>query len=49
MPTTTKGIPYPASSDDPDVPADMQALAEAIDNLLDSAGASFHPFLLMGA
>lgn len=31
MPTTTRGYPYPSTSDDPDVPADMQALAEAID------------------
>lgn len=47
MPTTTKGIPYPDSSDDPDVPADMQALAQAVDALLSDSG--FHPFLLMGA
>lgn len=34
MPTTTKGFPYPANSDNVDVPGDMQALAEAIDTEL---------------
>jgi hypothetical protein len=36
MPTTTKGFPYPSSSDNPNIPADFQALAEAIDTELDS-------------
>lgn len=36
MPSTTKGFPYPANSDNVDVPGDMQALAEAIDTGLDS-------------
>lgn len=31
MGTTTGGIVYPSSTDDPDVPADMQALAESIE------------------
>jgi hypothetical protein len=31
MPTTARGYPYPSSSDDPDVPADLAALATAID------------------
>lgn len=34
MPTTTLGAPYPASSDDPDVPADIQALAEWASTML---------------
>lgn len=36
MPTTSKGFPYPASTDNPNIPADFQALAEAIDTELDS-------------
>jgi len=36
MPTTSKGFPYPSSSDNPNIPADFQALAEAIDTELDS-------------
>ena len=31
MPTTTKGLPYPASTAAPNVPADLQALADALD------------------
>jgi hypothetical protein len=31
MPDTTRGYPYPADTDPADVPADIQALAEAID------------------
>ena len=31
MPLTTNGLPYPAASDIPDVPRDVQALADAID------------------
>lgn len=31
MPTTTNGFPYPATSDAPNVPADIQALANAAD------------------
>lgn len=31
MPETTRGYPYPAGTAIPDVPADMQALARAID------------------
>jgi hypothetical protein len=31
MPTTPKGLPYPASTAPPNVPADLQALAEAVD------------------
>lgn len=34
MPTTTKGFPYPATSDAVDIPGDMQSLAEAIDTFL---------------
>jgi len=40
MPSTTKGLPYPSSSDDPDIPADIQALAEAVDTELDGYAAS---------
>lgn len=32
--TTALGIPFPESTDDPDVPTDMQALAAFIDTLL---------------
>lgn len=35
MPSTTKGLPYPANSDAVDVPGDMQALAEAVDTEFD--------------
>lgn len=31
MPTTAKGLPYPASTAAPNVPADLQALAQAVD------------------
>ena len=31
MPTTTNGLPYPASTAPPNVPADLQALAQAVD------------------
>lgn len=31
MPTTAKGLPYPASTAPPNVPADLQALAEGVD------------------
>lgn len=30
MPSTSKGYPYPAATDVPDVPADIQSLADAI-------------------
>lgn len=32
---TTKGFPYPLQTDDPNVPGDIQALAEAVDTELD--------------
>jgi len=31
VPTTAKGLPYPASTAPPNVPADIQALAQAVD------------------
>ncbi len=34
MPLTSLGLPYPASTDDPDVPADIQALADALNTIL---------------
>jgi hypothetical protein len=34
MPSTSIGFPYPSSSDDPDVPADIQALADALNTFL---------------
>ncbi len=34
MPSTALGFPYPSSSDDPDVPADIQALADALNTFL---------------
>lgn len=36
MPNTAGGLPYPAGSDAPDVPGDMQALAEELDTQLAS-------------
>lgn len=35
MPSTSIGFPFPSSSDDPDVPADIQALADALNTFLD--------------
>ncbi len=41
MPTTpTHGLPFPTSADPNNVPADLQALAEAVDGL--------HPTLIIG-
>lgn len=37
MPNTTNGYPYPASTDTPDVPRDVQALAQAVDDKLATA------------
>ncbi len=34
MPNTALGFPYPSSSDDPDIPADIQALADALNAFL---------------
>lgn len=34
MPTTALGFTYPSSSDDPDVPADIQALADSLNAFL---------------
>jgi hypothetical protein len=36
MATTPRGLPYPASTDTPDVPADIQALAEAMEDVFDT-------------
>jgi hypothetical protein len=36
MPDTPGGFPYPAPTDRPDVPRDVQALAEAVDGRLGS-------------
>lgn len=38
MGTTPRGFPYPAATAAPDVPADLQALAEAIDDEFDDTG-----------
>lgn len=37
MPLTTNGLPYPAASDTPDVPRDVQALAEAMNKFAKTA------------
>lgn len=42
MPNTSKGFPYPNSSDDPDIPSDIQALAQAIDTGLNSYSQTTH-------
>ncbi|CAB4218232.1 hypothetical protein UFOVP1608_16 [uncultured Caudovirales phage] len=34
MATTTKGFPYPANTDPVNIPTDMGALAEAIDDYI---------------
>lgn len=34
MPETSMGLPYPASTDAPDIPADIQALADATNTVL---------------
>ena len=38
MPSTAKGYPYPSASDPADVPADIQALAAAVNNTAVSSG-----------
>lgn len=38
MPTTPNGLPYPASTAAPNVPADIQALALALDLLMKDTG-----------
>jgi hypothetical protein len=43
MPTTPNGLPYPAATDVPDVPADVQALAEQIDTDVFSAWSAYTP------
>lgn len=40
MPTTPKGFRYPAAGDAPNVPLDMQELAEDIDNYMGSRGSA---------
>lgn len=38
MPETTRGFPYPAPTDRPDVPRDIQALAESVDGYVAGTG-----------
>ena len=40
MPSTPNGLPYPLAAAPPNVPADIQALAEAVDARLTSSGSS---------
>lgn len=50
MPATPNGLRYPSGSDTPDVPRDMQNLAEDVEDLVTAkAGSILDPFLLMGA
>lgn len=42
MPNTSKGFPYPTSSDDPNVPSDIQALAQAVDTSLNNYSQTSH-------
>lgn len=39
--STANGFPYPGPLDDPDVPADVQALAEAIESVLGAPHAAY--------
>ena len=42
MPNTSKGLPYPQASDDPNVPADIQALAQQVDATLNNYSPTTH-------
>ena len=42
MPNTSKGFPYPTSSDDPNVPQDIQLLAQAVDTSLNNYSQTTH-------
>ena len=42
MPNTSKGFPYPVATDDPNIPADIQALAQAIDTHLNNYSQTTH-------
>lgn len=42
MPNTSKGFPYPTSSDDPNVPQDIQLLAQAVDATLTNYSPTTH-------
>jgi hypothetical protein len=42
MPNTSKGFPYPTSSDDPNVPQDIQLLAQSIDATLTNYSPTTH-------
>lgn len=42
MPNTSKGFPYPVSTDDPNIPADIQSLAQAIDTYLNNYSQTTH-------
>ena len=42
MPNTSKGFPYPVATDDPNIPADIQSLAQAIDTYLNNYSQTTH-------
>jgi predicted MPP superfamily phosphohydrolase len=42
MPNTSKGFPYTVAIDDPNIPADIQALAQAIDTQLNNYSQTTH-------
>jgi hypothetical protein len=42
MPNTSKGFPYPTSSDDPNVPQDIQLLAQSVDATLTNYSPTTH-------
>jgi hypothetical protein len=44
MPSTTSGIVYPASTDDVDVPGDMQIMAASVQALFDALAAPWQDF-----
>lgn len=46
MPSTSKGFPYPDSTASPNVPADIQGLASAVDTYIGGSFADYTPTLV---
>jgi hypothetical protein len=49
MPTTPGGLRFPSGSDTPDVPRDIENLANDVEALVANIPTGLDPFLLMGA